>query len=476
LLRSDGSKRTDAMPPYLALFLWFVLLVALFRFDPANVPGMSAALWVPLIWMFFDGSRLPAQWIGSVGTTAQALEEGNPLDRTIFFILILMAIAILVSRSFNWGSFVLRNIALVAFVTFALASFLWSDSPLVSLKRWYRDLGNYFVILVVLSDPNPLEAVRTVLRRLFYLLVPLSIVFIKYFPGLGKQFSYWTGAAEFMGVTTTKNMLGVVCLVSGIFFFWDIATRWSDRKDRRTKRIILVDLAFIGMTLWLLNLANSATARVCLAIGCLVVAIARSGWAKRHPGFLKVLVPSTFFVYLILAFGLDLNGNLAGAVGRDPTLTTRTDIWNMLLKMHTNPIVGTGYESFWLGPRLQVIWRAFGHINESHNGYLEVYLNLGMVGLFLIVCLLIMSYRNISKQFTSAPALAHLNMAFWTVMLFYNMTEAAFKSHLIWVIFLLAAVTVPVRGEKRVPSAFGLNDVRQATVSQRSFETTGLRR
>ena len=474
MLRSDGSKRTDAMPPYLALFLWFVLLVALFRFDPANIPGMSAALWVPLIWMFFEGSRLPAQWIGTVGTSAQALEEGNPLDRTIFFILILMAIAILVSRSFNWGSFVLRNMALVAFVTFALTSVFWSDSPLVSLKRWYRDLGNYFVILVILSDPNPLEAVRTVLRRLFYLLIPLSVVFVKYFPGLGKQFSYWTGAAEYMGVTTNKNMLGVVCLVSGIFFFWDIATRWSDRKDRRTKRIILVDLAFVAMTLWLLNLANSATARVCLAIGCLIVALARSGWAKRHPGFLKVLVPSTFFLYLILAFGLDLNGNLAGAVGRDPTLTTRTAIWNTLLNMHTNPIVGVGYESFWLGPRLPLIWRQFGHINESHNGYLEVYLNLGLVGVFLICCLLVTSYRNISKQFTSALALAPLNMAFWTVMLFYNMTEAAFKSHLMWVVFLFAAVAVPVRAP--VPSVASFGAAGREKVSRARFEPSGLLR
>ena len=85
------------------------------------------------------------------------------------------------SRSFNWGSFFSRNLALMAFLSFALVSVCWSDFPFVALKRWFRDLGSYLVILVVLSDPRPLEAVRTVLRRLSYLLIPLSILLNKYY-------------------------------------------------------------------------------------------------------------------------------------------------------------------------------------------------------------------------------------------------------------------------------------------------------
>jgi len=118
------------MPPFLALLLWLVLLLGLLRYDPAKDAGTSAALWVPLTWMFIVGSRLPAQWLGGqVGTAAGSLEEGNPLDRTVFFVLILLAIGILILRSFNWGDFVARNVALVAFVSFALVSVLWSDFP-----------------------------------------------------------------------------------------------------------------------------------------------------------------------------------------------------------------------------------------------------------------------------------------------------------------------------------------------------------
>ena len=50
--------------------------------------------------------------------------------------------------------------------------------------------------------------------------------------------------------------------------------------------------------------------------------------------------------------------------------------------------------AFWLGPRLLRIWPEFGQINEAHNGYLEIYLNLGVIGVFLLAGFLITSYRD----------------------------------------------------------------------------------
>jgi exopolysaccharide production protein ExoQ len=440
------------MAPSLALFLWFVLLVALLCFDPARHPKTSAALWVPVIWMFILGSRLPSQWIGGqVGVNATAMEDGNPLDRTVLSFLILLAIGVLISRSFQWSDFFRRNLALMAFLSFALVSFLWSDFPLVALKRWFRDLGNYLVILVVLSDPRPLEAVRTVLRRLSYLLIPLSVVLVKYFPEIGKQYDVWTGVATYAGATTSKNMLGVACLVSGLFFFWDTVTRWPERKQRRTRRILLLNAVFLAMTLWLLNIANSATSKVCLALGCLVIAATHIRAFRRNPGFLKVMIPTCFVVYLILAFGFNLMGDMASAVGRDPTLTDRTKIWALLLSMHTNPLIGTGYESFWLGPRLGWFWRqGLGYINEAHNGYLQVYLNLGFIGVALVVGFLLASYRTICRRLQSSSDLGSLALAVWAILVFYNMTEAALLGGLLWMILLMGAVRVAEHATSRV--------------------------
>jgi exopolysaccharide production protein ExoQ len=441
------------VPPTVALLLWLVLLLGLLLFDPAKDPETSLALWVPLIWVFIIASRLPSQWLGGeVGSAIEAFEEGNSLDRVIYLILIVLAIGILTSRRLDWAKFFSSNLALVIFVFFALVSVLWSDAPFVAFKRWARDLGSYLVILVVLSDRRPLEAVRTLLRRLSYLLIPLSILLIKYYPSLGIQYSVWTGGAMYMGPTTGKNTLGVVCLISALFFFWDTVTRWSNRKDPRTKRIILVNVGFLAASVWLLRLTDSATSRVCFVLGCLVIVVVHSHWGKRHRTFIKVMIPSSFLLYVILTFAFNINAVLAGHLGRDPTLTDRTNVWHILLSLHTNPAVGTGYESFWLGPRLQWLWQQGPTVglNEAHNGYLEVYLNLGAIGVLLLVAVILKGYRNINKKLALASQLAPLSLALWIIALFYNMTEAAFKWHLMWIAFLLAIISLPEQVEDQV--------------------------
>lgn len=443
------------MPPTLALAIWLVLLLALFWFDPAKEPDVSPALWVPLIWMFFVGSRSPVLWIGggTASSAAEALAEGNPLDRTISLLLILLAVAVLLHRSFPWRDFFARNAALVALLAFALISVAWSDFPYVTFKKWFRDMGIYLGILVVLSDPRPLEAVRTLLRRLCYLLIPLSVVLIKYYPRLGKSFSAW-GGEQYTGVTTTKNMLGVLCLVSGIFFFWDTICRWADRHDPQAKRILWVNYAFIGMTLWLMKLAQCATCNVCLTLGCLIIALAHSNAGRKHPGLPKVFAPATFFVYLIFA-GFGMTGNLAEAVGRNANLTGRTQIWTSLMRMQTHPLLGFGYQSFFLGSRIAGFWQSMGGDNvlETHNGYLGIYLDLGVIGFFLLGAFLVASYRTSCKRLKPFTPLGSLSLALWAMLLFYNVTEQAFGIGLLYITFLLAAIIMPAPVEEQVPNA-----------------------
>lgn len=436
------------MPPSLALGLWLVLLLLLFRYDPGKDARCSPALWVPLIWMFIIASRLPAQWItgaGGVGSGSASFEDGNPIDRTIFFTLILIAAAVLISRSFRWGAFITSNRTLTAFVLFALLSALWSEFPLVAAKRWIRDLGNYLVVLVVLTDRRPQEAVAILLRRLCFVLISLSVVLIKYYPGIGVGWDNWTGVPGYCGVTTSKYILALICMVSGIYCFWDSARRWPDRKGIRTRRALLVNAAFIVMTLWVLNLANGRTCQVCMVVGWLVILAARSVIVTRYPASLTVLLPAAVCVALLLAFGLDFRAQVASAVGRDPTLTDRTELWSYLLGMKTNPILGAGYETFWLGHRLSELWANFRfRPNQAHNGYLEIYLNLGVVGLAIVLIYMVGSYRTICRQFTSAGSLTALRLALWTVLPICSVTTAVFfKGDLLWLTFLLVSITVP---------------------------------
>src|SRR5205085_2663946 len=150
--------------------------------------------------------------------------------------------------------------------------------------------------------------------------------------------------------------------------------------------IIRANVALLAMTLSLMSEAGSATSSVCVVLGCLVIAAAHSKTVKRRPAILTVLIPVGLCLYLLLQFGFefDIIAALAEAVGRNPDLTGRTHIWSVVLSTNTNPLVGTGYESFWLGSRLRWVWEQAGEVNEAHNGYLETYLNLGLIGVFLL--------------------------------------------------------------------------------------------
>src|SRR5262249_31162324 len=111
------------------------------------------------------------------------------------------------------------------------------------------------------------------------------------------------------------------------------------------------------------------------------------------------------------------------------------------LPMNPHPLFGAGYESFWLGDRLKALWSQFWwQPNQAHNGYLETYLNSGIIGLVILACFLVVSYRRIWRP--PIGDLASLGVAMWTVLLTYNMTEAAFKGHPLWVVFLLGTVVV----------------------------------
>lgn len=441
-------------PPDLALLIWLILLLLLLKFDPARTPGTSPALWLPVTWIFILASRNPSQWLSGIGgaLSAKSIQKGNPLDEAVFLFLILTSIWVLSRRSIDWKSLFEHNAVLMAFVIFALLSVCWSGFPFITFKRWFRDLGSYLAMLVVVSDVRPIEATRTLLRRLTYLLVPLSIVLIKYFPALSNSYDPWTGVGTVGGVATSKNMLGTIFLACGIFIFWDSLARWPDRTNRQVRQTLIVNAVFAGMILWLVHITKSTTSEVCLILGCLVLGATRINFFRRHRTLLKMLVPFAFLLYLLLDFGLGLNGKMAEAVGKNPNLTDRTLIWAFLLKMHTNPLIGTGYQSFWVGPRLQYFWNnaGLGHINEAHNGYLEIYLELGLIGVILMAIFLISALRAISRNIDTGSQLGVLGLALWLVIVFYNMSEAAFEGGLLYTIFLITAVRIPARNRMKL--------------------------
>jgi exopolysaccharide production protein ExoQ len=114
----------------------------------------------------------------------------------------------------------------------------------------------------------------------------------------------------------------------------------------------------------------------------------------------------------------------------------------MVLGLKTNPWIGTGFESFWLGPRLEFMRNALPNfpINEAHNGYLEVYLNLGWAGLCFVVVLLITGYTRIISGIRLDPEKGCLFMGFLLCSLFYCFSEAGFRIMTVSWFFLLLVI------------------------------------
>ena len=173
--------------PHLILLASLAFSWWLIRRDVARREGLSSAIWIPTIWVAIIGSRPVTMWLGFGGGTSTM--EGSPLDALIFFILIIAAFVTLSRRSLNWSQVISENWPIFLFYAFLLISVLWANSPLNSFKRWFKEFGNIAVLLVILTEAKPQQAIRAVFVRCAYLLLPLSVVFIRYFPSIGRFYS-----------------------------------------------------------------------------------------------------------------------------------------------------------------------------------------------------------------------------------------------------------------------------------------------
>jgi O-antigen ligase len=144
-----------------------------------------------------------------------------------------------------------------------------------------------------------------------------------------------------------------------------------------------------------------------------------------------------------LTFGM--SGSLSQTLGRGSTLSGRTVLWAALLALHTNPIFGTGFESFWLGDRLKQLEGIFFFIpNEAHNGYLEIYLELGLIGVFLLIALFVATFWKIRLELFRNFEWGRYRLGFLSAVILYNWAEAAFGTHNpIWFVFYIIAMEYP---------------------------------
>lgn len=442
------------MSPQIAAALFVGFILWLFVRDRKRSAAVSSATWLPLVWVAIVGSRPVSIWFGGALSMESPDEylKGSPLDMAIFLSLIVGGVLVLLRRRLNGNVLFAHNTWLVVFFLYWGLSVTWSDYPFVGMKRWIKDLGNLVMVLVLLTEENPVQAVKTVFARCAYLLIPLSVLFIKYYPEFGRYYNRWTYEPVYCGVTTEKNALGCLVMVCGVFLVWDLMETRLRGPKRTPRADLIARVLLLLMIIWLLGKADSSTALVCWAMGVAIIFLLRYRIVKRQIRWLGTYGLAVALVLFSIYAIPGVLGTLLQMMGEDATLTGRTDLWRDLLSAPINPLMGTGYQTFWLGERAEVMWeKYYFHPNQAHNGYIETYLNGGFLGVACLLTLLVAAGRDVKNALLRGTDLSKLRFAALTIGIFYNWTEAVFnRLSLVWFILLLAVVNYPRTTRRQV--------------------------
>ena len=434
------------MPPFLAFCLCAGLVIWLLVIDHQQSQELSLATWIPSAWLLICASRPLAWWVTgqNVDGDISAL-DGSALDRNVLLLLIFGGVITLVLRSFDWVNFFSSHVALFILFAFMLISIIWSEFPFVSFKRWFKTLGSVLMAMVILSEVSPSKALMAILRRVVFILIPFSMMLIKYYPELGVQFGRWSGHTMWAGVTMGKNGLGPLCVISAFYVVWSIVQKYERKDLPRVPYQTTAEFLILGITLILMRGpggAFSATSIIILVLGLTVyfslrklsVNSSRVGYAIMF----SVGGVALFFSLANLILDTSLLRIIASIFGRDATLTGRTDlIWSKLVPIAMeHPILGVGYGAFWIK---SIDFDFTMPINQAHNGYLDVFMELGIVGLVLLCICLLSYFVKARLSFDIDRDWASLQMAFLAMVIVHNWTETSFlrSTILMWNLFLL---------------------------------------
>lgn len=449
------------MPPQIAAFAFVVGIAGLFWLDRGSEAKTSKALWLPTIWLLLTCSRPVSFWLGMMppASSTSVYLEGSPVDRAVFICLVVTELVVLTGRKERIGPILRKNWPIVSFFVFAALSILWSGFPLVTFKHWVKGIGDLMAVLIVLTETSVTEAIKRLVTRVGFTLLPLSVLLCKYYPHVG-SFVNRSWQMEWTGVTMQKNTLGAICAVLGLGLLWRFRSAFNDREDPRRHGRLLALGTVLGMTIWLLWMSGSLTSICAVIMAGGVMLLSARPSVHRRPALVHVLIAAVLSVALYALF-FQSSKALVEDLGRTPTMSGRTDIWSDVLGIPDNRLVGKGYETFWVGPRLQEVWAEFGmNINEAHNGYIEMLLNLGWIGVGLLGILIATGYRNAIGAYRRDSDDGGVRAGFFLMAVISAFSEAAFRMmYPTWTFFLLATIALP------------MESARESSVSEGSAES-----
>lgn len=339
----------------------------------------------------------------------------------------LIALIVLMPRYREVIALVSQNKALLFFVGLILISPLWSDLPSVTMRRSLALFGTtiFGVYLAVRFSPSELLKMLAITLGLTAV---ASFLYALLLPELGIHQAANAGAWK--GVLDQKNIFART-MVLGMLAMWTLLPQ-----TRTLKSLIWAVLALL---LFLVVMSESRTSWIA-AVG-LLLAVPFLRYLRRSQAFVVLRIAVVFIVgfgsvvFLVLQYG----DTGLQAVGRDATFSGRTDIWASAASIGwEQPILGRGYRTFWtrgLTSRLLV--------GNGHNSFLDIWLELGFVGLGLFLTSMVVTARRILRRLANSTDRTGLFYALYLIfMVLFGMPATVFPEHatIAWVLYIAIAL------------------------------------
>jgi exopolysaccharide production protein ExoQ len=374
--------------------------------------------------------------VNTQGLNIQDIPSG-PTQAPIFLVIQLgifaLTVLFMVLRAERYLKLMTRPRLVWIYVLLAMASCMWAQDGSASFRRslflWATTLfGFYFA-----GRYSPRQQIQMITIALGIASFT-NLTFGLLFPAYAKHVMYFPGA--WRGIMSHKNSLAQTSVLAASMF--QILLAMPEGRKFWNWAGLLVSVLLVILT-------TSKTGLLALLLFSILFPMLRMLRAKRVEAQLTVL---TIFLLLatIVALAVANYETLVLSLGRDLTFTGRTDIWAVLLdKVAKRPWLGYGFRAFWAGgaqgEAVDLMYRNNYLVDTAHNGFLDIALELGLVGLGIFLLSLSLNFRRglqwVQKNASPEGLYPTFVMMYW---LMYNLSESTLPDgyNISWVMYVAA--------------------------------------
>lgn len=330
---------------------------------------------------------------------------------------------------------------LMALIALAFASTLWSIDSGATLRRsvWLALTMGFGLYLAWRYEWKDLVSV---VAAAFVVLVLGSLVLGLVAPGIGRMTFEHPGA--WSGLWTHKNTLGGIMALG-------VAACTSAAILDPSRRTLWICTALGAFALVLLS--TSKTALLASLLGLAVIA---GGMIVRRGLLPAIVLCASALAVIILGASIVLMAPelIVAALGRDLTLTGRTEIWEASARfVEARPWFGYGYYAFWLpdnGPAYWVREAVAWQVASAHSSWLELALGLGRIGVVVFALQLLATLKHGARALLDVRA-GLWAPAFLAAFALYTLSEshALQANNLFWTIYVAVAARLALDAQER---------------------------